>query len=135
MRGILIIFLLVFLAGCSDIDEYLPNGFEIYSFKGNPNNRNVLYNDQEIFSRQIVGAMGFNESYIIVKTYKEVSAGEINMDSVKYYIVNMDDYGNDPNQEESKGVLGPYTMKEFLAKKHELKIDDLNFTRVYDDEK
>ena len=115
-------------------DQIIGN-FET-NYPDEPKDRNLIYNSQCVFSKKSVAAIGYNEKYIIAKTYRlNDTIDLINMNDVKYYIIDMPTYINDPYQEQSKGVLGPYNENEFLIEKHVLKIDNLNFTKFYSDVK
>ena len=83
-----------------DIQE-IGEGFSFGYFENEKSTANVYYNSAGIF-RGICNTIKWNSKFILVKV-KQKGGDEIE----QYFLVNKDDYINQPMQMESKGVIGP----------------------------
>lgn len=127
MRISIILFVLVLiLSSCifNRENENITDHFEI-GYVDSETNRNIYYKSQGVFRKKIVYGMYYDSDFITLKIHPKYKTYEIIKDSIQYYIIDIERYKTDPNQEESKGLIGPLNVFEFKIKTKKLGIKNI----------
>ena len=79
---------------------------------------------------ETVFAVGFNDNYMIVKQHPTILNNFEDKTITNYYILPLKKGMNWYNK---NGLVGPLTLTQFNNKRKELKIEDIQFTKVLKD--
>jgi hypothetical protein len=99
----------VILSSCSQKNKINDN--YKFCFYQNYDYSNIYWGDLPVIPSGCDSAK-WNDSYIVTKS----KPWRCNTRKVCFYIINMKEYGNDPRQELSDGIVGPLSIDEFIIK-------------------
>ncbi|MFC1223639.1 hypothetical protein ACFE6N_07505 [Pedobacter sp. BG31] len=102
------------IIGCSNSIS-LGDDFEVSSVDI-PDNRNLYYKRQGIFSSLGVNQIIYNEDKILLRGYL-YSNGDTRLDKSRYvyYLIDKKAYMINPGQQNSTGLIGPILFEEYEA--------------------
>lgn len=125
VRIILFLFLISFNSCDFDSDlESLSDGFEI-GFVDSESNRNIYYRSQGVFRNKLIYGIYQESDFIAIMIHPKDSTYNIIYDSTEYYIIDIEKYKVEPNQEQSPGLIGPFNLDNFYIISKKMGMQDI----------
>ena len=129
---IIILIFFLFRCGFAHEEEITKNHYLIATDVGEQMNVSYYGDDDGTIYGTIIPAkvfsIGFNKNYIIAKQHPCEDYGCIDT-ITNYFILPVKD---SMNWETKNGLLGPLNKPQFLQKRKELNIENLEFTKTFD---
>ncbi len=114
MKATKLIFCVFLLTSClSDYKlDTLNNDFKI-GYVELSRYRNIYYQDQGLFHRKCVYSVIVDDQFIYVKTHPFNKQNTLVKDSSMLFVIDLEKYKLQPDQENSPGILGPFKEEDF----------------------
>lgn len=132
MKSVYILYIISFFVSC-DLVDYQAHitGRYYLSYVDTWDHMSLYYKFEDggmvgVVSHSVF-AVGHNDEFIIIKNHPKNESGNPDKKIINYYIVPVH---KELTYSPEIGVIGPLTIDAFEAKRNELKITELKFTKI-----